>query len=519
MAWYSWSQEDPKARERNLWRPLLLGFFVLAIPLMDAAGSSPQEGLIATVELPQNEPALFDDPVGTRFGDCPDGLECTQSPRGNSFPPRAVTGHTVYAGWWVGEPAAMTDGAIPGISERIGPVDAGHDANVQRECLTWFNGGRLLQQPGPSNEGTGLAYPGDEAWAADSTNGHGPQDYSFNRDAPGCGHHHNGAALDEGTLGLPTDWAAVAGYFSSVEFDAEYIVLVEKGDCDPVNEGKDHRFRARLDFEDPNGLHHEVQEYDYVCPAGGPKNLVPAPGVPAFLLESAGLGDGDPHNEEGCTETRTGDKCVGSLHDLFTERLWITKVHEPVLDRTVERVYNFALQTDTCSGINIHELGGKRAMGPDNDYMDAHRLPDDNVTRWLLLYNEVAYFTYYSLGLDEFLEGWPLYDLCTDGSSFSFTGEPRGRVVHGGPPNGRGDEEIMRGNSYDFEPDSPTFGMHRADCRVQEFDWPLNTYPPGPPVSDIQCYVEDHKNGLVDLWAYPAVDHPLFKEFEERNQT
>lgn len=485
-----------------------------------------------------------------RFGDCsgrtdanPDpnnnynnAWDCTQSPSGDPFPPDLVTGHTVYASWvmernitqlrdanrTLGLPTDFA--AIAGyfaFEDRFAVRDEAARA-IQRECVVWFNGMNLDQRPQDDNFGPENSFPSDEDEARNGTGDESYQDYDFDRDVPNCE-----PLFEQGSGNGGDERLGHAGY----------AVAVEKGDCNPAS-GSEFKFRGHLDFVDPNGIYHEVQEYDYVCSnsflpglgLGSPPELSaagisvnePSEAVSGTVSDFFPETYSDEHNFDGCdlhdfgatngdgVFVDLGHKCNGTLRDLFTERLWITPLHEEVFDPTIEAVYNFALQIDTCAGINIYELGGKDANGTHNDFRNAERMPGGPVDipevgspNPATMYHDVAYHTWYGMGLDEFTGGnYPLFDVCTDGSSFSFNDTPRGRVVHSGPPQGTGDEEIMRGNSYDFDRDSETFAKHRTNCRVNDINWPMNTYPDDEQVGE-DCYPEDHKTAQVDIYVFP----------------
>lgn len=472
-----------------------------------------------------------------QFGDCSGstsvnsdsgGWDCTQNPEGDPFPPDAVTGHTVYASWVMNR----TDDDLDDGNRSLGlPTDfaaiAGYFAfndvlivrdeaarAIQRECVVWFNGENLDQRPQDDNFGPENSFPSDEDEARNGTGDESYQDYDFDRDVPNC------EPLFEQGNGTNTG-AELHGH-------AAFAVAVEKGDCNPAS-GSEFNFRAHLDFVDPHGIYHEVQEYEYVCAnsylpglgLGSPPGTVvndPSEAVSGTVSDFFPATYSDEHNQDGCavhdtgspTDVDLGHKCNGSIRDLFTERLWITPLHEEVFDDTIEAPYNFALQIDTCAGINVYELGGKDAMGEENDYQGADRMPSGPVSAPVVgspnpaaIYHDVAYHTWYGNGLDEFTGGnYPLFDVCTDGSSFSFNDTPRGRVVHSGQPQGTGDEEIMRGNSYDFDAGSETFGKHRTNCRVNDINWEMSTYPDEEQI-DEHCYPEDHKTAQVDLYVFP----------------
>lgn len=461
--------------------------------------------------------ASQDEPVGNKFGDCPLPADCNQIPYGGPLGyPDVVTGHTTFGVWIVEKFLDPESGSAFGPSGLAAPEPTYPFPDVQRECVVWLNGNNLDQRPGQGdNEPGWIHFPSDEAFAQEDN---AMQDYSFNRDAAGCGPRWLTPDLDDGSLGLPTDFAAASGYFSSTEFEASYAIAVEKKDCHPVASGQDFRFRGHLDFVDPNGVYHEVQEYDYDCP-----DVVGVPVISPPVAEVFPWNQEDPHNTQGCSRTdwlqsddEWGHKCNGSVQDADALKLWITRFHEPVYERSVEWGYNFALQVDMCAGINVYEADGKAALGYENRFRDANRLPQGDATRLLLTYHDLVYHVYYGVGVDEFVAGWPSADVCTDGSSFSMNDNPRDRILHTGYPQGEGDEEIMRGNSLDFDQDSPTFGKHRSDCRSNEMDWPMSSVPDLDSIAE-NCYPEDHKTAELDMYAYSDGDHPLFEAFEGRS--
>lgn len=362
--------------------------------------------------------------------------------------PDAVTAHTVYVEIFERGPSRKTSAlptdfaAVAGYFSTV-PIPDG----FQRECVLWFNGKNLDQRPGATAIGD-HAFPSDEdepafpsghpAGAGD----HARQDYDFDRDVEGCPPEFRTPPVDR--------------------FGA-YAVAIEAGDCDP-RYGRDFKFRAHLDFVDPNGLYHEVQEYSYVCEWGGPMGLVPNPAFPndpttvapaavrdlfpGLLPDVEGCRDVpeprdwvDPENRTVYDDPLLWISCQQRIQGMFTETMWITPVHGPAWDPTIQREYTFALQVDTC---------------------DSSR--------------------------------------CTNGSPYSFDDTPRGNVVHGSPPTGPGDEEIMRGNSYDFDPASPSYGMHRENCRHAGLAWKQVVVRPR--AQDQDCYPEDHKTAQVDLYVY-----------------
>lgn len=494
---------------------LLIASLVVVLPHGETAPVTPADGANSQ-----------DDPVGNKFGDCPTFASCEQTPlEGLSFGyPDLVAGHTTFGAWMVFIAPiwqSSDSSSASGPSGLSAPEPTYTFPDVQRECVVWLNGSNLDQRAGQGDNEPGLIhFPSDEALLQ----GDGAmQDYSFNRDAAGCAPHSVTPDPGDGSLGLPSDFAAASGFFSSTEFQANYAIAVEKEGCDPVEYGQDFRFRGRLDFVDPNGVYHEVQEYDYgPCPVVG----VPVPSPP--LDEAFPWNQNDRHNTQGCSRTdwlqsddEWGHKCNGSVQDPVTRKLWITRFHEPVYDTTVEWGYNFALQVDTCAGINVYEAEGKAAMGVENHYQDAHRLPQGNATRLLLTYHDLTYHSHYGAGVNEFVEDrtWP--DVCTDGSSFSLatnhpTSDYRDRVLHTGLPQGEENEEIMRGNSFDSDENSLTYGKHRTHCRANEMDWPMSTFPNQAWI-DERCYPEDHKTTEVDIYAYSDGNHPLYEEFEGRS--
>lgn len=484
-----------------------------------------------------------------KFGDCPDGYDCEEIPSdGQVFPPNAVTAHTVYASFVIERVQNQTFGLPTDFAAIAGYFAEIQNATFakQRECVVWFNGYNLDQRPDPDSFGWGAenAFPSDEDQPAGAAPNHDAsfQDYDFDRDVENCL-----PVFDIANTTLPPP---------------AYAVVVEAGDCDPSS-GTAHRFRGHLDFVDPNDIYHEVQEYDYECGWLGPGGLgASAVSNIAFQepeggqwLSSGGLvpdffGVGnavqdffpatgtDVNNNDGCQIYESpadnqdivgsqdpgsfdlGHKCNGSVNDLFTERMWITPVHATEIDPTILQPYNFALQIDTCAGMNIYEgipvtsavigAADKDAEGAGTPW-GARTNPDDSEVdpqsggagngKVLDTYHALAYHNYYGVGLDTLLAGYPLYDVCTDGSSFSFDDTPRGRTVHSGPPPGLGSTEIMRGNSYDFDAGSETVGTHRTNCRHNYIDWPYSTYPPG--VGD-DCYPEDHKDAQIDIYVYDA---------------
>lgn len=216
--------------------------------------------------------------------------------------PELVTGHTVHSRWVVEEsgwsgageedafPLRMPDGQagphpaddpITGDASGEGPSSAASVASTvafqQRECPVWFNGTALAIETLHDDTDD---FPSDEDPVPPA---YATQDYPFGRVVDGCGPE---ASPGEGTLlGLATDFAVLSGYFAYnfetlVEGDdgpetgsfhkhGEFAVAVERGDCDPFD-GNGFRFRGHLSFTDPNGIHHEVQEYDYHCLASAP---------------------------------------------------------------------------------------------------------------------------------------------------------------------------------------------------------------------------------------------------------
>lgn len=477
--------------------------------------------------------------------------------------PDLVTGHTVYAKWvhtkyttydedFAGRSLGLpTDfAALAGYyfeSEvKIEPPPVSGAASWQRECVVWFNGQNLDMRPDPDAFDATNDFPSDEDEPGNDTSF---QDYDFDRDVAGCGPEYS-----VGTSG-PGNYSYEASY-------GTYAVVVEEGDCNPVASGGDYRFRAFLDFSDPNGIYHEVQEYDYTCLFGTKTaaefTLTPAgaDGCPndadASVLVCAPVPGGvasadvvkqlfpwtasDPNNENGCAVHATpadnndldsttadpdaanvtdpanhtpsasagsdpghfdlGNKCNGTVQDLFTERLWMTRVHAPQFDARISDYYTFALMVDTCDGLNIFELEGK------SDDPTAHPLPLSSGAYDLTKTTQ-----------DAGLRG--LHKWCTDGSSFSFDDTNRGSVTHDLAPTGV--EEIMRGNS---EGDGTVAaGKHRENCRANDVDWAANDHPPG--TSDVTCYPEDHRTAAVDLFIYDTnvVSSDLFDLFELNSRT
>lgn len=549
--------------------------------------------------------------------------EC--APDGTSGVPDLVTGHTVYAKW-VMEDFEIIDrnnnqalglptdfAAVAGyfVDIDITKTEVNENLAKQRECVVWFNGENLDQRPlddGLSADSTNR-FPSDEEPLDDDSSF---QDYDFDRDVTSCG-------PEELNVNLNTT-SATYQY-------GDFAVAVEKGDCNPAK-GTNFRFRAHLDFVDPNGIYHEVQEYDYNClldipyegglcddyqvadGAVGANTGVPSqdtgvdadndtqnettpgyggasPGddyplgcassaganqsirdpffgigtdviVPGSTLVSDAVNDlfpwtyTDPHNNNGCqvganpptanpsadpdapsNATNTDDvndtspsadpnataasvdlghKCNGTIQDLFKERLWITRVHEPQFDETIGDWYTFAIMVDTCSGLNPYDLTGKNdSYSYPYDSKDivetATGYAGDNTP--LVNYDVGgAYDTWYSLGLGP---GFPLPDACTDGSSFSFDDTNRGLTAHTAAPGSI--EEIMRGNSFNAT------NQHREDCRedwnrepYNEADggWPVNIWPPG--TDQTTCYPEDHKTAQIDLYIYDFDPTGLFED-------
>lgn len=483
---------------------LLIASFVVVLPQGETLPIAPTDGT--------------QEPIGNRFGDCPTYATCDAVPGTGDYPD-PVAGHTTFAFWYVEQHPmwGSASGSAPSPSGPSAPGPTTASPNAQRECVTWFDGRNLDQRPGKDDNKPGLIhYPSDETLAAE---GSAMQDYSFNRDAPGCAPHSVSSGPAESSLGLPTDFAAASGFFHSTIFEATYAIAVEKEVCDPVK-SRDFRFRGHLDFVDPNGVYHEVQEYDFdACP-----QLAGLPSLGAPPVEQVfPWNRNDTSNTQGCLRTDSlhlenewGHKCNGTMQDPVRQRLWITRLHETVFDPTVDWIYNFALQIDTCSGINVYEADGKAARGAENDYKDAHRFPDGNATALLQTYHDLTYHRYYDHGVDDLVDGWPSADVCTDGSSFSFNANPRDRRIHSTPPPAPGDEQIMLGNSFDFDEDSHTLGNHRTNCRTNDMDWPMSTYPDQKTIGE-DCYPEDHKTAQIDVYGYSDGDHPLLDEFEERS--
>ncbi|MBW3582411.1 MAG: hypothetical protein KY455_04860 [Euryarchaeota archaeon] len=472
---------------------------------------------------------------GWKFGDCnyQTGYltTCSGKPNATGEPPALVTGHTVYAKFVIdalsidlrlqadvnntlGLPTDFA--AIAGyfVVNDTKPdidieIDVIKDVAAQRECVVWFNGQNLDQTVG--------AHPSDEDEAAPYDDAQ--QDYDFDRDIDHCASEFaRYGYIDPDT---PYNTTYILG---------AYAVAVEKGDCDPAH-GSNFRYRGHLDFLDPNGIYHEVQEYDYNCLLDLPKELVGAdrgdvqPGTHTPVGVSTAVSGivnqlfpwtyTDPQNENGCEVYATpadntgvvanttspanstvtpgsfdlGHKCNGSIQDLFKERLWITQIHAPQYDATIQEYYTFALQVDTCAGLNIYEAFGKQT---DQNLNNSSVYPIGGGI------GEAAVSAYHT-ALDPVGIGTPveLVDLCTDGSSFSFDDTFRGRTVHSAPPTTT--EEIMRGNSFD---DNTTVLKHRENCRDDNLDWPHNRQPSGSGTTGPDCYPEDHKTAFVDLYVY-----------------
>lgn len=544
---------------------------------------------------------------GWKFGDCfyddaegPYELTCDKSkPNASGEPPELVTGHTVYAKFIIDAEKIQqknqkdtlflsTDfAAIAGYFVVNKTISAHEDIRVlaQRECVVWFNGQNLDQRPDPDNFDTTNGtndFPSDEDENAPYDRSQ--QDYDFDRDVLSC---------------------APEGYESWVWANATYnytlgayAVAVEKGDCDPAH-GSNFRYRGHLDFVDPNGLYHEVQEYDYNCFLDIPKehlacigedqfpesDRVATPNEKAFtehgrttsglspkavngnasrgplcgpeagdsvalfsgIHGDVGVGEHvsgiveqlfpwtytDPQNQAGCEAYATpadntnvapnatdpvnssvtpghfdlGHKCNGSIQDLFKERLWITPVHAPQYDASIQEYYTFALQVDTCAGLNIYEVKGKPYTTPDGTGQNGSQYPNTVPFQSTVMdiYTKTVLQTGYGI-LDQIgADGVPLehVDLCTDGSSFSFDDTFRGRTVHSSAPTSA--EEIMRGNSFDSDQTSSSFGKHRENCRYDKIeDAPHNYNPTGEPndPNQVDCYPEDHKTAFVDLYVY-----------------
>jgi hypothetical protein len=360
----------------------------------------------------------------------------------------AVTGHTTFVFKLQVQRRNSGNGLPTDFAVVAGYFEhRGGMAAAQRECVTWFNGYNLDQRPVGDHFGWGSrnAYPSDEdePYAPGAPAGSGDrarQDHDFDRDVDTC------------VPRVIEDRDPELGLFA---------VVVESGDCDPRH-GRDFKFRAHLDFVDPNDIYHEVQEYSYVCPNGGRDNLVPNPVAPLVpqrvadavkdLFPTDAFDDGgdctgatpfyttwDPQNGEfDHPEKLVG--CNARIQAMFLEYLWISPIHAPVWDPTIQRHYTFAIQFDTCDG-----------------------------------------------------------NQCTDGSP-SFDDTSRSKVVHRSPPSGPGSEEIMRGNSYDFDPDSETFGKHRTNCRHVDVRWQRITDRPRAHQQD--CYPEDHRTARIDLYVF-----------------
>lgn len=406
------------------------------------------------------------------------------APDGGAVVPALVTGHTVYTyttlvveGDTTFDP--MRDGyRLPSVStpefhgtedveERIPATkDTSVAGGLQAECVVWANGENVASMPYLDDFDLTNDHFSDEDQLSDG-NDTASQDYDLDRIVESCGPE---TLPDEGRfVGVPTDFGILQGHFLFIDLTAEtydygdYAVVVESGDCDP-RDGTGFSYRGHLDFIDPNGVYHDVQEYDYSCTDTAAAGI----GLLDGLYTTGGIDD--PYNTQGCTRTQallpgtmadSGHKCRGTVRDLLTERLWITRIHGAQFDPTIGDFYTFALAVDTCSGRNVHDADG---MQTDPAYM----LPGSASTS---------------------------PDLCTDGSSYSLDNTRRGNVIHAAQPGTI--EELMRGNAYNETNEHRE--AYRHDARTPDGGWPFNEFPRGTNIPP-DGYPEDHKAALVDLY-------------------
>ncbi|MBW3582553.1 MAG: hypothetical protein KY455_05580 [Euryarchaeota archaeon] len=386
--------------------------------------------------------------------DCADPDACDAVPGDDGpFPPLLVTGHTVYAAWSgelgvVRAPPLATldtdavDGPGPGAAVA---VDIPRTL-VQGECVVWLSGDQLDWRP-RYDPGDNYPSDADEPQGDGSGEDHDPDVEDATCEDTGV---RDPSLPADAFAGHATDFAALTGMFTpTAGGTAAFAAATEAGDCAP-GEGTEIRFRGHLDFISPNGIYHEVMEFDHICK----EKLEFIDDVDHQLVHD----DRQP------------------ARDRVRERFWLTRTHAPAYDPTIDRYYTFALVVDTCAGQNVHE-GDVEVDGAVGQAAGAARSAQ-------------------ALLLDHLGPSSQTVDRCTDGSSWSFDDTPRQTVEHTGPPTDGGYEQsVMRGDSFNLDRTSVTFGLHRESCRSPDLVWPYNN--DWPMYGD--CYAEDHLGAAVDL--------------------